>query len=73
MYKYKQTKKKHLKGRIYKYIHVYMIVENTKQEAQEQIVDELKKIKGKTNQTNKTTDYKQQNNITDLLLMRQHP
>lgn len=33
MYKYKQTKKKHLKGRIYKYIHVYMIVENTKQEA----------------------------------------
>lgn len=50
-----------------------MIVENTKQEAQEQIVDEMKKIKGITNQTNKTTDYKQQNNITDLLLMRQHP
>lgn len=49
-----------------------MIVENIKQEAQEQIVDEMKK-KGKTNQTNKTTDYKQQNNITDLLLMRQHP
>lgn len=50
-----------------------MIVENIKQEAQEQIVDELKRINGKTNQTNKITDYKQQNNITDLLLMRQHP